>query len=173
MSCRSWWRSCTPRWPRWKRRYTTGRSRSANRTLRSVCSSSVLVKLIRRYCRVVLKNIPGHTCFQSLRSPAHKPEHGIRRGNEDSRGNEKRRSRKRYIFREKKIDKHSFFYMKFKMMDLWMQIEGTKLIFIMDFSVLHFFKYASRMPQIAQILVSNFNIFPGRGGGGPWPRIPP
>ena len=109
MSCRSWWRSCTPRWPRWRRRYTTGRSRSANRTLRSVCSSSVLVKLIRRYCRVVLKNVPGHTCFQSLRSPAHKPEPGIRRENENSRGNEKRRSRKRYIFREKKIDKHSFF----------------------------------------------------------------
>ena len=45
-----------------------------------------------------------------------------------------------------------------------MQIEGTKLIFVMDFSVLHFFKYASRMPQIAQA----FNIFRrrGRGGGG-------
>ena len=41
--------------------------------------------------------------------------------------------------------------MQIKMMDLWMQIEGTKLIFIMNFSVLHFFKFASRMPQIAQI----------------------
>ena len=46
--------------------------------------------------------------------------------------------------------------MKIKMMDLWMQIEGRKPIFIMNFSVLEFFKFASRMPQIAQILVSNF-----------------
>ena len=28
-----------------------------------------------------------------------------------------------------------FFFMKIKMMDLWMQIEGTKMIFIMKFSV--------------------------------------
>ena len=42
-----------------------------------------------------------------------------------------------------------------------MQIEGTKLIFI-DISVLDFFKFASRMPQISQILVSTFKIF--RGG---------
>ena len=34
-----------------------------------------------------------------------------------------------------------------------MQIEGTKLIFVMNFSVLDFFKFVSRMPQIAQILV--------------------
>ena len=45
------------------------------------------------------------------------------------------------------------------MMDLWMQIEGTKVVFIMYFSVLHFFKFASRMPQIAQVLVSTFKIF--------------
>ena len=44
-----------------------------------------------------------------------------------------------------------------------MQIEGTKLIFIINISVLDFFKFASRMPQIAQILVSTFKIF--RGGG--------
>ena len=37
-----------------------------------------------------------------------------------------------------------------------MQIEGTKLIFIKNFSVLDFFKFAPRMPQIAQILVSTF-----------------
>ena len=43
-----------------------------------------------------------------------------------------------------------------------MQIEGTKLIFIINISVLDFFKFASRMPQIAQILVSTFKIF--RGG---------
>ena len=40
-----------------------------------------------------------------------------------------------------------------------MQIEGTKLIFVMNFSVLDFFKFTSRMPQIAQILVSTFKIF--------------
>ena len=51
------------------------------------------------------------------------------------------------------MDKHTFFSMKIKMMDLWMQIEGGKLIFIINFGVLDFFKFASRMPQIAQILV--------------------
>ena len=41
-----------------------------------------------------------------------------------------------------------------------MQMEGTKLIFIMNFSVLDFFKFTSRMPQIAQVkLVSTFKIF--------------
>ena len=54
-----------------------------------------------------------------------------------------------------------FFFLKIKMMDLWLQIEGTKLTFIMNISVLDFFKFASRMPQIAQILVSTFNIFRG------------
>ena len=44
-----------------------------------------------------------------------------------------------------------------------MQIDGTKLIFVMNFSVLDFFKFASRMPQIAQILVSIFKIFLGWG----------
>ena len=42
-----------------------------------------------------------------------------------------------------------------------MQIEGTKLIFIINIDVLDFFKFASRMPQIAQILVSTFKIFRG------------
>ena len=41
--------------------------------------------------------------------------------------------------------------MKMKMMDLWMQIEGTKLIFIMNFNVLDFSKFTFRIPQIAQI----------------------
>ena len=59
-----------------------------------------------------------------------------------------------------KINKHTFFY-KIKMMDLWMQIEGTKVIFITNFSVLDFFKFASRMLQIAQILVLTFIIFRG------------
>ena len=57
--------------------------------------------------------------------------------------------------------------MKVKMMNLWMQIEDRKLIFIMNFSVLDFFKFASRMPQTAQILVSTFRIF--RGGHAPGP----
>ena len=52
-----------------------------------------------------------------------------------------------------------------------MQIEGTKLIFIINISVLDFFKFTSRMPQIAQILVSTFKIF--RGGGGGIPPDPP
>ena len=50
--------------------------------------------------------------------------------------------------------------MQIKMMDLlWMQIEGTKLIFIMNFSVLDFFKFAPRMHQIAQILDLTFKNF--------------
>ena len=40
-----------------------------------------------------------------------------------------------------------------------MQIEGAKLIFVMNSSVLDFFKFASRMRQIAQILDSTFKIF--------------
>ena len=96
-------------------------------------------------------------------------EPGICRGNEDSYRNEHWKSRKKYIFRGKKINKHTFFSMNIRMMDLWMQIEGTKLIFIMNFSVLHFFKFASRTPQIAQILVSTFKIFQG---GGACPRTP-
>ena len=56
--------------------------------------------------------------------------------------------------------------MNIKMMGLWMQIEGTKVIFILNFSMLDFFKFASRMPRIAQILVVTFNIVLERGGGG-------
>ena len=37
----------------------------------------------------------------------------------------------------------------------------------MSFSVIDFFKFASKMPRIVQILVSTFKIFrEGRGGGG-------
>ena len=54
--------------------------------------------------------------------------------------------------------------MKIKMIDLWMQIEVRKLIFIMNFSVLDFFEFASRMPQTAQILVLTFKILRGEGG---------
>ena len=42
-----------------------------------------------------------------------------------------------------------------------MQIEGTKLIFIMSFGALDFLKFAPRVPQIAQIFVSTFNFFWG------------
>ena len=49
-------------------------------------------------------------------------------------------------------------------MYLCMQLEGTKLIFIMNFSVLDFSKFAPRMPQIAQVkLISTFKIFRGEG----------
>ena len=48
-----------------------------------------------------------------------------------------------------------------------MQIEGRKLILIMNFSVLEFFKFASRMAQIAQILVSTFINVQGEHVPGP------
>ena len=40
----------------------------------------------------------------------------------------------------------------------------------MKFSVLNFFKFASRMPQIAQILVSTFKMFRGEEGDAPGHR---
>ena len=52
------------------------------------------------------------------------------------------------------------FYMKIKMIGWWMQNEGTKLTFIMNFSVLVYSSFASRMPQIAQIVVFDFQHFP-------------
>ena len=45
-------------------------------------------------------------------------EPGICRGNEDSRGNENRKLREKKCSVEKKIDKHKFFSMNIKMMDL-------------------------------------------------------
>ena len=65
------------------------------------------------------------------------------------------------IFCWKKIDKHTFVPMKIKVMYLWMQTEVRKVIFIMNFSWLDFFKFTSRMPQTAQIFVSTFKIFRG------------
>ena len=63
--------------------------------------------------------------------------------------------------------------MKIKMMDLWMQIEGIKLIFMRNFSVLDFFRFASRIPLIAQIkLVLTLQIF-RVGGHTPGPLSPP
>ena len=52
-----------------------------------------------------------------------------------------------------------------------MQIEGTKLKIIMNFGGLNFFKFASRMPQIAQILVLTFTIFRGKGVHAPGPPL--
>ena len=60
-----------------------------------------------------------------------------------------------------------YFFFFFKKSHQCRQIEGTELIFIMNFSVLDFFKFASRMPQIVQILVSTFNNFWGWEGGIP------
>ena len=65
------------------------------------------------------------------------------------------------IFLGKKNRQAYFFSMKIKMMDLWMQIEGTKLMFIMNFGELDYFKFAPRMPQIVQTLVSSFKTFRG------------
>ena len=67
--------------------------------------------------------------------------------------------------------------MKIKIVNLLMSFEGAKLIFVINFSVLHFFRFASRMPQIAQILVSTFKVFrehggSGGGGGGACPQTP-
>ena len=76
----------------------------------------------------------------------HTSEPGIRHGNEDSCGNEIVEN----IFSVEKINKHTFLSMKIKMMDLWMQTDGTELIFVMKFRMLHF--------KFAQILVSTFNI---------------
>ena len=95
----------------------------------------------------------------------HCTEPGIRRENEDSRGYENRKPRKNIFYMEKKSTSILFFSMKMKMMDLWTQTEGVKLIFVMNFSALHFFSFASRMPQIAQILVSTFKIFREEGEG--------
>ena len=111
--------------------------------------------LAHRFGSVFPACLHWHKCFA---------EPGNRRGNEDSCGNENQKSRKLY-FPWKKINKHTFFFMEIKM-DLWMQMEGIKLIFVMNCSVLLFFKFASRMPQITQILVSTFKIFLGGGGGG-------
>ena len=66
----------------------------------------------------------------------------FRRGNEDSRGNENRKSWKNIFSVGKKAISILFFPMKIKMIDLWMQIEVRKLIFIMNFSVLDFFKFS-------------------------------
>ena len=92
----------------------------------------------------------------------------IRCGNEDSRGNEDQKSRTN-LFSMEKIDKHTFFSMKIKMMDLWMQTECTKLIFIMNVSVLHFLKLPPEYLKLQRFWsrLSNFS----EGGRGT-PRLP-
>ena len=68
------------------------------------------------------------------------------------------------------VEKNRQPYFFFQTARRCLQIEGTKLIFIMNFSVLDFCKFASRMPQTAQILVSTFTNFQGGGGdGGAYP----
>ena len=55
----------------------------------------------------------------------------------------KMENRGKSIFSVEKINKHFFFFpMKIKMMDLWTQVEGTKPILALNFSVLDFFKFA-------------------------------
>ena len=102
-------------------------------------------------------------------------EPGICCGNKDSRGIENRKSQKNTFSVEKRSTSILFYSMKIKRMDLWMQIEDTKLILVMNFRVLDFFKFASRMTQIAQILVSTFKIFQGgmKGRGKGLPPDPP
>ena len=85
-------------------------------------------------------------------------EPGIRRGNENRKSLEK-------VFSMGKKPKYTFF----KQTVAVDKYRYTKAIFFMNLSVLDFFKFASRMPQIVQILVSTFKIFRGiggRGGGG-------
>ena len=90
-------------------------------------------------------------------------EPGIRRGNEDSGGNENRKSWNKMFSVGDRIEKHTFFSM-----DLWMQIEDRKLIFSMRFIVLHFFKFASRMPSNCSDFCLDFQNF----SRGACPRTP-
>ena len=80
-------------------------------------------------------------------------------------------NRRKNNFRGEKLTSIPF-SMKITVMDLWIQIEGTKLIYIMNFSVPDFFKFASRKPQTAQILVSTFKLFPREHAPGPPLKFP-
>ena len=108
-------------------------------------------------------------------------EPGIHRGNEDSHGNENRKSRKRgfsrkwkskivetCIFRGKKeIDKHTCFLWQLRW---WIYERKLKVKnWYSSWILACYISSNSRMPQIAQILVSTFTIFlggAGVGGGG-------
>ena len=80
----------------------------------------------------------------------------------DSCGNESHKSLNKIFSKAKKSTSILFFLWKLRWTsDLWMQIEGRKLMFIVNFSVLDLIRFASRMPQITQILVSTFKHFPG------------
>ena len=85
-------------------------------------------------------------------------EPGTHRRNEDPRGNENRISWNKIFSVGKKSTSILFFSMKVKIIDLWLQIEGTKLIFVMNFSVLDF----SNCTDFSL----NFQNFPWGGGGG-------
>ena len=104
----------------------------------------------------------GHTLVTYCSEP------GIHRGNEDSRGNENRKSRNNIFSVEKNWQAYFFFSMKIKVMDLWMQIVGTKLIFVMNFSVLYFFKLPPEYLKLHRFWsrLSKFSLGGGRGGGG-------
>ena len=74
----------------------------------------------------------------------------------------------------KKINRHTFFLWKFRwwICECKLKVQNWYLSWILVCYI--FFKFASRMPQIAQILISTFNIFPGgegvggQVGGGGW-----
>ena len=87
-------------------------------------------------------------------------EPGIPGGNKDSRRNENQKSLRNIFSVGKKIYKykHTFFSMKLRWWICECKLRVQNWIFIMNFSVLDFFKFTSRMPQIAHILVSTFKI---------------
>ena len=72
----------------------------------------------------------AYQCPHSSIHVFHPSEPGIRRGNEDSHGNENRKSQKKYFL----LTKKAYF--------CTMKIQGTKPIIIVNFSVLDFFKFA-------------------------------
>ena len=71
------------------------------------------------------------------------------------------------IFRWKKIDKHTFFPMKIKMIDLWMQIEVRKPIFIMNFSVLDFLQICLQNASNCTDFSLDFKFCTGEHAPGP------
>ena len=87
----------------------------------------------------------GYHDFQIVR-----PEPGLRQENEDSCENENKKSQIKYFLWGKKSTSILFCYENEDDGSV-NAIEGTKLIFIMNFSVLDFFRFASIMPQIAQV----------------------
>ena len=66
-----------------------------------------------------------------------------------------------------KSDKHTFFPMKIQIIDLWMQIEVRKLIFIMNFSVLRFLQICLQNASNCTDFSLDFQNFPGEHAPGP------